>query len=69
MGRASGFGWRGTCSGVGGTIPAPAFPLGETGKGDQIPCCRFGLALPLSHALLYPSCFPITARTYLLIRS
>src|SRR5437870_9615334 len=39
-GRASGFGWRGRCSGVGGTFPAPAFPLGETGKGDQIPCCR-----------------------------
>jgi len=37
-GRASGFGWRGTCSGVGGTFPAPALPLGETGKGDQIPC-------------------------------
>ena len=24
----------------GGNPPAPAFPLGETGKGDQIPCCR-----------------------------
>ena len=27
-------------SGVGGTIPAPACPLGETGKGDQVPRCR-----------------------------
>src|ERR1700688_4089507 len=24
----------------GGTPPAPAFPLGGTGKEDQIPCCR-----------------------------
>jgi hypothetical protein len=24
-------------SGVGGTIPAPAFPLGETGKGAKFP--------------------------------
>jgi len=31
--RASGVGWRGPCCGVGGTIPAPAFPHGETGKG------------------------------------
>src|SRR5437879_3318758 len=28
----------------GGNPPAPAFPLGETGKGDQIPCCRRLLA-------------------------
>ena len=27
-------------SGVGGYPPAPACPLGETGKGDQIPRCR-----------------------------
>jgi len=40
MGRASAVGWRGTCRGVGGTFPAPAFPLGETGKGDSIPRCR-----------------------------
>src|ERR1700733_15596183 len=24
----------------GGNPPAPAFLLGETGKGDRIPCCR-----------------------------
>ncbi len=32
MGRASGFGWHGTWRDVGGTIPAPAFPLGGNGK-------------------------------------
>jgi len=24
----------------GGNRPRPGLPLGETGKGDQIPCCR-----------------------------
>jgi hypothetical protein len=24
----------------GGNHPRPGLPLGETGKGDQIPCCR-----------------------------
>jgi len=32
MGRASGFGWRGTCSGVGGTTP-PRLAPGGNGKG------------------------------------
>jgi hypothetical protein len=27
-------------AGRGGNPPAPAFPGGETGRGDQIPCCR-----------------------------
>ena len=33
----------------GGNPPAPAFPLGETGKGDPHPCCRrlFPRLLPL----------------------
>ena len=66
-GRASVVGWRGTCRGVGGTFPAPAFPLGETGKGDQIPCCRrqFDVAPTvctplLSYVLFCPSSLPMT---------
>src|SRR6266550_2571765 len=31
--RASGVGWRGTCVGVGGTVPAPAFPPGKRERG------------------------------------
>jgi hypothetical protein len=56
-----------TCRGVGGTFPAPAFPLGETGKGDQIPRCRrqFDVAPTvctplLSYVLFCPSSLPIT---------
>jgi hypothetical protein len=28
------------CLRRGGNRPRPGLPLGETGKGDQIPCCR-----------------------------
>ena len=31
--RASGVGWRGTCVGVGGTVPASAFPPGKRERG------------------------------------
>src|SRR5580692_1315738 len=37
---ASAFGWRAACFRRGGNHPRPGLPLGETGKGDQIPCCR-----------------------------
>jgi hypothetical protein len=42
MGSTRGFGWRGTCRGVGGTIPAPAFPLGETtcDPNTRVELCR-----------------------------
>ena len=28
------------CLRRGGNRPRPGLPLGETGKGDQVPCCR-----------------------------
>jgi hypothetical protein len=37
---ASAFCWRAACFRRGGNHPRPSLPLGETGKGDQIPCCR-----------------------------
>jgi hypothetical protein len=38
--RASAFCWRAACFRRGGNHPRPGLPLGETGKGDKIPCCR-----------------------------
>jgi hypothetical protein len=60
MGRASVVGWRGTCRGQ--PFPAPACPLGETGKGDQIPRCRrqFDVAPTVCTPLLsYVAVLPI----------
>jgi len=34
------FGWRAACFRRGGNHPHPGLPLGETGKGNQIPGCR-----------------------------
>jgi len=37
MMRASGFGWRAACSGVGGTLPPRLSPGGGNGKGGIRP--------------------------------
>jgi hypothetical protein len=63
--RVSAVGWRAACVRRGGNPPGPAFPMGETGNGVEIPCCRrrFHIALIvcmplLSHALSLPNAFP-----------
>jgi hypothetical protein len=39
------FCWRGTCCGVGGTLPPRLSPGGGNGKGgDPLPCCRRPIA-------------------------